>query len=80
MENYTELIPGVVYITLPELLASMGPENLCKPKEGMPIRQAAKVRGVAPGTLRRHIKEGKITFKMTVVYGNPEYRIFPPSV
>ncbi|MBA7646218.1 hypothetical protein ES703_53980 [subsurface metagenome] len=79
MENHTELIEGSVdYITLPELLAKMDPKDLCLPNEGMTIRQAAKIKGVAPGTLRRHLHAGKIPFKLTIVNDQPEYRIFNP--
>lgn len=76
MENYTEHPEG--YITLPDLLAQIPPEDLCLPNEGMTIRQAAKIKGVAPGTLRRHLHAGKIPFKLTIVNDQPEYRIFNP--
>ena len=72
MENHTRIV------TLEELLAEMDPGDLCLPNEGMTIRQAAKIKGVCPTTLRRHLHAGKIPFKQTVVYGQLEYRIFNP--
>jgi len=74
--DHRELIEGVDYITLPELLAQMDPKDLCLPNEGLTIRQAAKIKGVCPTTLRRHLRAGKIPFKFAVVYGQLEYRIF----
>ena len=79
MENNTELIEGVDYITQPELLAQMDQKDLCLPNEGLTIRQAAKIKGVCPTTLRRHLRAGKIPFKITVVYGQLEYRISPKN-
>ncbi|MBA7554806.1 hypothetical protein ES705_47441 [subsurface metagenome] len=76
MEDYTELIEGVDYFPLSALIAQTPPENLCLPNEGMTIRQAAKKKGVSPGTLRRHLRAGKIPFKITIVNEAPEYRIF----
>jgi len=72
-----ELIERGAYISLPEFLALIGPENLCSPNEGMTVRQAAKEKGVSMGTIRRHLRAGKIPFKYTTSHNDGlEYRIF----
>lgn len=46
-----------------------------KNKEGLTITQAAKAMHLSPKTVRRHIKEGRIPYKLVLgIYGN-EYRI-----
>ena len=50
-------------------------------REGLSIGQAAKAMRLSPKTVRRHIKEGRISYKLVPgKYGN-EYRItgLPPN-
>jgi len=76
--THDEIIESGDYISLPELLTRIGSENLCPPNEGMTVRQAAKKKGVSMGTIKRHLRTGKIPFKYTVnpITSNLEYRIF----
>ncbi|MBA7566885.1 hypothetical protein ES708_08584 [subsurface metagenome] len=77
MENDTEPIEGGGWTAFDkELQARIAPEISCMPNEGMTIRQAAKIKGLHPGTLRRHVWAGNIPYKLTAVNGQLEYRIF----
>jgi excisionase family DNA binding protein len=50
-------------------------------KEGLTITQAAKAMRLSPKTVRRHIKEGKIPYKLVPGKYGDEYRIteLPPD-
>ena len=74
--THDEIIESGDYISLPEFLALIGSENLCLPNEGMTVRQAAEKKGVSMGTIRRHLRAGKIPFKYTLVNEDLQYRIF----
>jgi excisionase family DNA binding protein len=49
-------------------------------EQGLTITQAAKILGVSPKTIRRHIKDGKIPYVLVQGKFGEEYRIFelPP--
>lgn len=52
-----------------------------KNKEGLTITQAAKAMRLSPKTVRRHIKEGKIPYKLVPGKYGEEYRVteLPPD-